>query len=98
MASGFSFLLLAATVSHFLYLPRCWNHSVSIELESKGTLPVAMASSPAGLLLENVAVDSVVHMVATEVEEVAEVAVEATIVALEEEGVVLVEQVVAEGL
>jgi hypothetical protein len=71
---------------------------VSIELESKGTLPVAMASSPAGLLLENVAVDSVVHMVATEVEEVAEVAVEATIVALEEEGVVLVEQVVAEGL
>ena len=86
MASGFSFLLLAATVSHFLYLPRCWNHSVSIELESRGTLPVAMAC----------AVDSVVHMVATEVEEVAEVAVEATIVALEEEGVVLVEQVVAE--
>ena len=37
-------------------------------------------------------------MVASEVEEVAEVAVEATIVALEEEGVVLVEQVVAEGL
>ena len=70
---------------------------MSIELESRGTLPVAMASSPAGLLLENVAVDSVVHMVATEVEEVAEVAVEATIVALEE-GVVLVEQVVAEGL
>mgnify|MGYP006180654659 FL=1 len=96
MASGFSFLLLAATVADFLYLPRCWNDSVSIGLESRGTLPVAMASSPAGLLLENVAVDSVVHMVATEVEEVAEVAVEATIVALEEEGVVLVEQVVAE--
>ena len=96
MASGFSFLLLAATVADFLYLPRCWNDSVSIGLETRGTLLVAMASSPAGLLLENVAVDSVVHMVATEVEEVAEVAVEATIVALEEEGVVLVEQVVAE--
>ena len=37
-------------------------------------------------------------MVSTEVEEVAEVAVEATIVALEEEGVVVMEQVVVEGL